>query len=103
AVDVASGDWNGAALLPRPIQSLPRLWQPDVSTFSGVPSQRCWYSELYVIRFLPNCPVTRPMYIWRSCTRRALIGEPTQSQREASAALALALMPSIAVCVSRLR
>ena len=43
------------------------------------------------------------MIIWRSCTRRALIGEPTQSQRAASPALALALMPSIAVCVSRLR
>jgi len=53
-VDVASGDiWVGAVLLPRPIQSDPRLWQPVPATVSGVPSQRCWYSELYEKRLLP--------------------------------------------------
>ena len=92
AVDVASGDiWVGAALLPRPIQSEPRLWQPVPATVSGVPSQRCWYSELPLMRLFPNCPVTRPITICRSWTRRVVVElSATQSQRDASPALALA-------------
>ena len=48
-------------------------------------------------------PVKREIIILRSCTSRVSIGAPTQSQRVASPALALAVMPSTAVCVLRLR
>ena len=34
--------------------AMPRWWQPSVSTRSGVPSQRCWYSELNLMRCCPN-------------------------------------------------
>ena len=47
--------------------------------------------------------VTRPMSIWRSWTCRASIGDPTQSHRLESPALALAVTPSTAVTVLRTR
>ena len=98
----ASGDMVAA---PAAIQSAGRVWQPSVSTFSGEPSHRTWYSWLNEKRcFGVGCAVIRPMYIVRPCDWRAVtLLSGAQSHLLRSKALALATMPSTFVSVFSLR
>src|SRR5687767_7265927 len=88
------------------IQFDPRVWQPPVvSLASGAPSQRVWYSWEKLMRFFwVSCAEARIWYIARPCDWRAgRLASLTQSHRERLPALALATMPSTAVCVFSLR
>jgi hypothetical protein len=56
------------------------------------------------MRFLPNCPVTRPMIMLRPWIRRLVtLSSGIQSQRDALPVFALATIPSWGIEVSSLR